>query len=78
MSTMDRSLRSLVARWLGANPATLTRVVRFGHIRPNRRRYVCVETLRPTGALTIYFFLHDDGMWSVYPQEIERPSMSFS
>ncbi|MCP2091784.1 UNVERIFIED_ORG: hypothetical protein J2Y81_007890 [Paraburkholderia sediminicola] len=78
MSTMDSSLRSLVAKWLGSNPATPARVIRFGHIRSNRRRYVCVEALRPAGALTIYFFLHDDGMWCVYPPEVKRPTMNFS
>ncbi len=78
MSTMDSSLRLLVEKWLGSNPAMPARVIRFGHIRLNRRRYVCVEALRPAGALTIYFFFHDDGMWCVYPPEVKRPTMRFS
>ncbi|MGF6727361.1 hypothetical protein P3T43_006753 [Paraburkholderia sp. GAS41] len=78
MSTMNSPLRVLVARWLGSDPTTPTRVIRFGYVRPNRYRYVCVETQRPAGPLTIYFFLHKDGVWSVYPPEAERPAMSFS
>jgi hypothetical protein len=77
MSTMDSSLRLLIEKWLGSNPTMPARVIR-GHTHSNRRRYVCVEALRPTGALTIYFFRHDDGMWCIYPPEVKRPTMSFS
>jgi hypothetical protein len=78
MSTMDSSLRLLVEKWLGSNSAMPARVIRFGHIHSNQRRYVCVESLRPAGALTFYFFLHDDGIWCIYPPEVKRPTMSFS
>jgi hypothetical protein len=76
MGTMNRSLRLLVEKWLGPTPVMPARVTRFGRMRSSQRRYVCVEVLRPAGALTIYFFLHDDGMWCVFPPAVERPVMS--
>jgi hypothetical protein len=78
MSTMHSSLRFLIEKWLGYNPTMPARVIRFGHTHSDRRRYVCVETWRPTGALTIYFFRHDDGTWCVYPPEVKRLTMRFS
>ncbi|MGF6297757.1 hypothetical protein OKW43_008486 [Paraburkholderia sp. WC7.3g] len=49
---------------------------RFGRIPSSRRRYGYVEALLPAGALAIYFFLHDDGTWCVFPPAVERPAMS--
>jgi hypothetical protein len=76
MGTTDRSLRFLVEKWLGLTPAIPVRVTHFGRMRSNQRRYVCIESWRPAGALTIYFFLHPDGVWYVFPPEVERPAMS--
>ncbi|RQR43658.1 hypothetical protein DIE21_34930 [Burkholderia sp. Bp9140] len=76
MGAVDTSLRTLVEKWLGQTPAMPIRVTRFGRMPSNRRRYVCVEALRPAGVLAIYFFLHDDGAWYVFPPEVERPVMS--
>ncbi|MGF6367961.1 hypothetical protein B0G76_4943 [Paraburkholderia sp. BL23I1N1] len=78
MGTIDRPLRSLVKKWLGPTPAMPARVTQFGRMPSNRGRYICVEALRPSGALTIYFFLHDDGTWRVFPPDIERPAMNAS
>jgi hypothetical protein len=73
---MKGSLRSLVEKWLAPSPATPVRVTRFGRMRSSQRRYVCVEGLRPAGALAIYFFHHDDGEWRVFPPADECPAMS--
>lgn len=78
MGTVDTPLRLLVEKWLGPTPAMPARVTRFGRMPSNRRRYVCVEALRPAGALAIYFFFHDDGAWRVFPPEVARPAMSVS
>lgn len=75
MSTMNRSLRLLVEKWLGPTPAVPVRVTRFGRMSSNQRHYVCVEAMRPAGALAIYFFLHDDGVWCVFPPAVDRPAM---
>jgi hypothetical protein len=76
MSLASGTLRLLVDKWLGPNPGTSVRVAGFGRLPSNRRRYVCVETLRSAGTLKIYFFLHDDGQWCVFPPSSERPAMT--
>ena len=76
MNSAGGTLRSLVDKWLGPTPMTPLRVMGFGRLPSSGRRYVCVEALRPTGALTIYFFLHDDGRWCVFPPASERPAMA--
>ena len=76
MNSANRTLRLLVDKWLGPTPETPLRVMRFGRLPSGRGRYLCVEKLRPTGALTIYFFLHNDGRWCVFPPASERPTMA--
>lgn len=76
MSTTEGSLRLLVKKWLGPTSAIAVRVTRFGRMSSNQRRFVCVEALRPAGKLAIYFFLHDDGVWCVFPPAVKRPAMS--
>lgn len=78
MGSMDGSLRLLVNKWFGTTPETPVRIIAFGRLPSNQRRYVCVEALRPTGALVIYFFHHDGGTWRVFPPASERPAMSIS
>ena len=76
MSSANTTLRLLVDKWLGPTPETPLKVMGFGRLPSSRGRYVCVEAFRPTGALTIYFFLHDDGRWCVFPPASERPTMT--
>ncbi|MFM0237069.1 hypothetical protein PQR10_13870 [Paraburkholderia phytofirmans] len=52
------------------------RATRFSRTRSNQRRYVCVEALQARSTLAIYIFLHDDGMWCVFPPDAGRPVMS--
>lgn len=77
MSTMKSSLRLLVEKWLGPMSAMTVRVTQFGRIGSNQRRFVCVEAPRPAGKLVIYFFLHDNGVWCVFPPDVKRPVVSF-
>ncbi|WP_341316968.1 hypothetical protein WN982_37250 [Paraburkholderia sp. IMGN_8] len=76
MNTAEKSLRYLVEKWLAPAPNTQIRVVQFGHLREDRRRYVHVEALAPSGSRAIFFFRHDDGCWCVFPPRIARPSMN--
>jgi hypothetical protein len=75
MNVRERSLRNMVESWLGAQCADHIRVTRFSHSRRKLWRYVCVETVRETGAMALVFFRHDDGSWCVFPPEPRRPMM---
>jgi hypothetical protein len=78
MLNAEKSLRLMVEKWLAPNPAIPVRVTQFGFARSNHRRYVCVEALRPTGPVGIFFFRHGDGTWCVFPPEVKRPAMNAS
>lgn len=71
----ENSLRLMIEKWLPSTIEARIKVTRFSRVRPNRRRYVCVEALRPEGAVAIFFFQHDDGRWYVFPQETRRPTL---
>jgi hypothetical protein len=60
-----QSLRYQVEKWLA--PSAPVHVTSFGRTRWGRARYVCVETWLPTGSHALFFFLHDDGYWNVFP-----------
>ena len=75
MSSRETSLRSLVAKWLGAESAAFPRVTRFSHSRLKPWRYVCISETRPSGTFAFVFFRHEDGSWCVFPPEVRRPSM---
>jgi hypothetical protein len=67
MNTAERSLRSLVEKWLTSTAATPIRVTRFGRTGSSRGRYVRVDAQRPEGSVWLFFFRHDDGAWQVFP-----------
>lgn len=71
-STNGQSLRCQVEKWLAPAPATPVRVTAFSRTRVGGQRYVCVETLSPSGARALFFFKHDDGIWYVFPQAPDR------
>jgi hypothetical protein len=75
MNTAEKSLRYLVEKWLAPNPAMPVRVIQFGRISVDKRRYVRVEAPAPSGSRAIFFFRHDDGNWCVFPPAIARPAM---
>ena len=76
MNTTAESLHYLVEKWLAPGPGGHIRVVRFGHIRGDARRYAHVEASTRTASRAIFFFRHDDGGWCVFPPRMERPSMT--
>jgi hypothetical protein len=71
----ENSLRLMIEKWLPSTIETRLKVTRFTRVRPNRRRCVRVEALRPDGAVAIFFFQHDDGRWHVFPQETRLPTL---
>jgi hypothetical protein len=76
MNTHERSLRVQVEKWLGADPASRTRVTRFSRTRLNQWRCVRVEVVRASGLLSLVFFRHDDGSWCVFPPACRRQAMN--
>jgi hypothetical protein len=76
MHSAEGTLRLLVDKWLGSTTETKLRVIRFGRLSSRRRRYVHLEVSRPSGVRAMYFFLHDDGRWCVFPPESKRPAMA--
>jgi hypothetical protein len=71
----DRSLRSLVEKWLGPTSQTPIRVTRAGSAQSSQVAYVHVELLLPRGPVGLFFFRHRDGSWCVFPPDGERPVM---
>ncbi|SIT37485.1 conserved hypothetical protein [Paraburkholderia ribeironis] len=71
----ERTLRSLVAKWLAPTSETPVRVTRFGRGQSNQATYVHIELLLPKGPVGLFFFRHRDGSWRVFPPEGERPVM---
>nr|WP_081771597.1 hypothetical protein [Paraburkholderia nodosa] len=69
-STDEKSLRCQVEKWLAPVPALPVHVIEFGRTRWGGSRYVYVATA--DGARALFFFLHDDGAWSVCPPASDR------
>lgn len=77
MNPGEKSLRTLIDKWLAPTPASPVRItrLRFSRTASNEARCVCVRAARTTGPLAIFFFRHDDGWWYVFPPAYERPAM---
>ncbi|MBC8752292.1 hypothetical protein F6X42_39480 [Paraburkholderia sp. WC7.3b] len=75
MNTAERSLRSLVEKWLTPAAATPIRVTRFSRTGSSRGRYARVEVQRPEGSVALFFFRHDDGTWQVFPPGTRGPGV---
>jgi hypothetical protein len=67
MKTGERSLRFVIEKWMTPTAATPIRIIRSSRTGLNQRRYVHVETHRPGGSVSLFFFRHDDGTWQVFP-----------
>jgi hypothetical protein len=76
MPSIENSLRWAVDKWLAPTPARPARVVRLCRSHVTGSRYVCIESMHPSGPIAIIFFRHDDGAWNVFPPQARRPSMS--
>jgi hypothetical protein len=68
----EKSLHSLVEKWLAPMSWASIRVIRFSRIRPEGSRYVCVEARRSHGSIALWFFRHKDGTWRVFPPDVKR------
>ena len=76
MEKTERSLRSMIEKWLVLAPALSVRVTRGIRARSNQKPYVCVEASLSTGAFALYLFRQGDGTWGVFPPDAEHPAMS--
>jgi hypothetical protein len=76
MNTGEKSLRSLVEKWVGPIAAKPVRVCRFRSVGSNHACYVRVEAHGSSGSFAFFFFRHSDGSWCVFPPANEKPAMS--
>jgi hypothetical protein len=74
MASAGNSLRLMVEQWLAADSTTDVRVIEFKNRRSSQQCYVCVEKVKAGGPITVYFFRHKDGTWSIFPPRQERPA----
>jgi hypothetical protein len=74
VSLSERSLRTLVDKWIGATGGM--RVAQFRHSRNEQYRFVRVEGALDGSLIALVFFRHDDGSWCVFPPERKRPAMN--
>ncbi|CAN7485609.1 hypothetical protein LJR029_000888 [Caballeronia sp. LjRoot29] len=75
MNIGEQSLRLLVEKWFAPTAETPVRITRFGRTHANQERCIRVETLRTEGAVAIFFFRHDDGIWCVFPPKVRCQTM---
>ncbi|PTB16953.1 hypothetical protein C9I57_30710 [Trinickia symbiotica] len=75
MATGRSSLRLIVEDWLAPDPQKGIRVTEFRRGRSRRQCYVCVETVRAGGPVSLFFFRHQDGSWRIFPPDRDRPAM---
>jgi hypothetical protein len=69
MNSEHKSLRQLVEKWLSPADTTPVHVTRLIHTRFDPGKCVRVEVIRREGPISILFFRHYDGTWSVFPRE---------
>ncbi|MGE8163777.1 hypothetical protein ACQKRQ_27015 [Paraburkholderia sp. NPDC080076] len=75
MSKVERSLRAVIEKWLGAEQESEIETVRSGHLANGRTRYVSIVANRRSGTLTLFFFRHGDGSWNVFPPSAPHATM---
>jgi hypothetical protein len=76
MDKAERSLRSMVEKWLLMAPFTSVRVIRGSRSPSNQRRCVRVEAMQSADEFAIYLFRQGDGTWDVFPPDAKRPAMN--
>ena len=74
-ATSAQSLRSQVEKWPAPRFPRSVRVTVFSRTGPYNRRYVRVESPESVGSHALFFFLRDEGCWSVIPPETDYPRM---
>ncbi|TCG02394.1 hypothetical protein BZM26_00685 [Paraburkholderia strydomiana] len=75
MSCVGKSLRQLVEQWLAPVSSEGLRVIEMRNRRSTHERYVRIEAMRATGPISLAFFRHADGRWSIFPPNRETPTM---
>jgi len=73
MSAGRQSLRSAIDKWGALGFEGNVRLTRPSHGQSGVRRCVRVEAAHAGAALTVFFFLHEDGSWRVFPPTLRRP-----
>lgn len=69
-------LRATAEKWLRPAGGTRLSVKVFGRMGTGLHRYVGVVSRGVQGERVMFFFLHDDGSWCVFPQQEHGPEMS--
>jgi hypothetical protein len=76
VDAVTRGLRRIVGKWLGTDFPLDLRIGATCGISGNRQQYVRIELPCRNDGAALYFFLHDDGTWDVFPQEEQGLAMS--
>ncbi|SAL63651.1 hypothetical protein AWB74_03384 [Caballeronia arvi] len=69
------SLRFQVERLVGSTRDDTMRVRFIERARIGSTRRLCLRIDWPQGSLPLFFFLHADGTWHLFPPEQSRPEM---
>ncbi|MEX3998753.1 hypothetical protein AB4Y38_07630 [Paraburkholderia sp. EG285A] len=65
----------MIEDWLAPDPVKGFRITEIRNRKSRHGCYVCVETLKKEGPVSMYFFRHQDGLWRIFPPALERPAM---
>lgn len=74
----EGSLRFHVEKWFGRTAISSLEVSRVWPERLRRSRCVRVVSSNSRSTVTIFFFQHGDGRWSVSPPDIRRATLAIS
>jgi hypothetical protein len=72
----EGSLRFHVEKWFGRTAISSLEVTRVWPVRLGRSRCVRVVSAHSHSLVTIFFFQHGDGRWSVSPPETGRARLA--
>ena len=78
MKLGESSLRALIDKWLAPTAIAPVHVTRCTFANSSQTRWVLARSSASDGALSIFFFRHDDGAWRVFPPAPRKPEMHSS
>jgi hypothetical protein len=73
MTAPQRSLRTVIVKWLGTGTSADFRITRLGRSEESRWRCVRLDIDCSSRLFSVTFFRHDDGSWHVFPPTGKRP-----
>ena len=73
----EGSLRFHVEKWFGRTAISSLEVSRVRPAKLGRNRCVQVVSSQSENRLTIFFFQHGDGRWSVFPPPTQHATRTF-